>query len=68
MGIPKEQQDKIFDRFFRVAGDKENTYSGLGLGLYISKEIIRRHYGYIGVDSEPGKGSTFYFVLPITAV
>ena len=68
MGIPKDQQEKIFDRFFRVGGEKENTYSGLGLGLYISKEIIRRHYGYIGVDSEPGKGSTFYFVLPITAV
>ena len=67
MGIPKDQQQKIFDRFFRVSGDKENTYSGLGLGLYISKEIINRHYGYIGVDSEPGKGSTFYFVLPITA-
>jgi two-component system CheB/CheR fusion protein len=65
MGIPKDQQTKIFDRFFRVKGDKENTYAGLGLGLYISAEIIKRHEGRIGVLSEEGKGSEFYFELPI---
>ncbi|HLY69090.1 MAG TPA: HAMP domain-containing sensor histidine kinase [Puia sp.] len=65
IGIPKEQQTKIFDRFFRVTGKKENTYSGLGLGLYISAEIIRRHQGKIGVESEEGKGSEFYFELPV---
>lgn len=65
LGIPKDQQDKIFERFFRVNGEKENTYSGLGLGLYISAEIIKRHNGTIGVESEPGRGSTFHFELPV---
>ena len=65
LGIPKDQQAKIFERFFRVSGEKENTYAGLGLGLYISAEIIKRHKGSIGVESEHGKGSTFNFELPI---
>lgn len=65
MGIPQNQQSKIFDRFFRVNGEKENTYAGLGLGLYISAEIIKRHKGNIGVESEENKGSVFYFDLPI---
>ncbi len=65
LGIPKDQQSKIFERFFRVNGEKENTYSGLGLGLYISAEIIKRHNGTIGVESEQGKGSTFNFELPV---
>jgi len=68
IGIPKEQQAKIFERFFRVSGKKENTYSGLGLGLYISAEIVRRHEGRIGVESEEGKGSEFYFELPVAPV
>lgn len=65
MGIPKDQQEKVFERFFRVSGDKDNTYSGLGLGLYISSEIIKRHDGIIGVESEFNKGSCFYFELPL---
>ena len=65
LGIPKDQQTKIFERFFRVKGEKENTYAGLGLGLYISSEIIKRHNGSIGVESEQGKGSAFNFELPI---
>jgi PAS domain S-box-containing protein len=66
IGVPKDQQIKIFDRFFRVNGEKENTYSGLGLGLYISSEIIKRHKGFIGVESKENEGSTFYFELPFT--
>ena len=65
LGIPKDQQAKVFERFFRVNGEKENTYAGLGLGLYISSEIIKRHSGTIGVESEQGKGSIFNFELPI---
>jgi two-component system CheB/CheR fusion protein len=65
IGIPVEQQKKVFDRFFRVSGDRENTYAGLGLGLYISAELIKRHNGTIGVESVVGKGSTFYFKIPI---
>ncbi len=67
IGIPASQQGKIFDRFFRVSGDKEDTYSGLGLGLYISSEFIKRHKGTIGVQSEIGIGSTFYFTIPIAS-
>jgi signal transduction histidine kinase len=65
VGIPKEAQKKVFNRFFRVGGDKLETFPGLGLGLYISSEIIKRHNGKIWVESEKGQGSTFYLSLPI---
>jgi two-component system CheB/CheR fusion protein len=65
MGIPKDQQQRIFERFYRVGGNTENTYSGMGLGLYISAEIVRRHQGKLTVQSEYGKGSTFQFELPL---
>jgi two-component system phosphate regulon sensor histidine kinase PhoR len=64
IGLSKDQQSRIFERFYRVE-DKKNMTSGLGMGLYISNEIISNHNGTIGVDSEPGKGSTFYFELPL---
>jgi signal transduction histidine kinase len=67
IGIVKDQQDKIFDRFYRVTGENLYTYPGWGLGLYISKEIIKRHNEKIWVQSEVGKGSAFYFSLPLTA-
>lgn len=62
IGIPVSQQSKLFSRFFRVS---ENTYPGLGLGLYICNEIIKRHSGKMDFISEEGKGSTFCFYLPI---
>ncbi|MDB5222580.1 MAG: hypothetical protein JWN83_1247, partial [Chitinophagaceae bacterium] len=65
IGIPASQQSKLFTRFFSVANDKTNTYPGLGLGLYISNEIIKRHSGVIDFKSEEGKGSTFCFSLPL---
>ena len=61
-GIPKERQEQIFERFYRVSGNE--TIPGIGLGLYIAAEIIRRQGGTIGVESEQGEGSTFYFSLP----
>jgi two-component system phosphate regulon sensor histidine kinase PhoR len=64
IGLSADQKSKIFERFYRVE-DKKNMTSGLGMGLYISNEIIQHHKGRIGVDSEPGKGSTFYFELPL---
>lgn len=64
-GIVKAQQDKIFERFYRVTGNNLHTYPGLGLGLFIAKEIIERHSGKIWFESEEGVGSTFYFSLPI---
>jgi len=63
-GIAKENQPYLFDRYYR-ADHSGLSYSGLGLGLYICSEIIKRHGGEIGVDSEIGKGSTFWFTLPL---
>lgn len=64
IGISKEKQHKVFDRFFR-AEDANDTFGGLGLGLFISSEIIKRHSGQIWVESIKGKGAKFCFTLPI---
>jgi PAS domain S-box-containing protein len=64
LGIPREQRDKIFDRFYRVSGSKQKAIPGLGMGLYIVAEIVKRHEGTITVDSAAGKGSTFTVTLP----
>ncbi|MGY4537654.1 PAS domain S-box-containing protein [Mucilaginibacter sp. UYNi724] len=63
-GIPPDKLLHLFDRFYRV-DSSGSQYSGLGLGLYISAEIIKKHNGQIGVNSELGKGSAFWFTLPI---
>jgi PAS domain S-box-containing protein len=63
LGIAKTHQMQLFDRYFRLDRNTDKI-SGLGLGLYISAEIIKRHVGEIGVDSEPGKGAAFWFTLP----
>lgn len=63
-GIPKDVQEKIFDRFFRIK-DVPKDISGLGLGLFISSEIVKQHKGQIWVESAGKKGSRFYFSLPI---
>jgi PAS domain S-box-containing protein len=65
MGIPAEEQEKIFDRFFRVRGSREKNIPGLGLGLYISDQIVKQHHGRLWAKSVQGKGSTFYFTLPL---
>lgn len=65
IGMPAEDQEDVFKKFFRVKGKTESTYPGLGLGLFLSAEIIERHKGTIHVKSVKGKGSTFNFVLPI---
>ncbi|WP_373056542.1 PAS domain S-box protein [Zunongwangia sp. H14] len=65
IGIGKENQKKIFKRFYRVDGNNEETYSGFGIGLYLAKEIIRRHRGTLVVKSEMGKGSVFTFTLAV---
>ncbi|WP_207535607.1 ATP-binding protein [Desertivirga arenae] len=64
IGIAENQKERIFDRFHQVANNKGSGLS-LGLGLYISKEIVERAGGRIWLDSEVGKGSTFYFSLPL---
>lgn len=64
IGIKSEDVAHIFDRYYRVETSRTRHISGFGIGLYLSKEIIERHGGYIGAESEMGKGSTFYFSLP----
>jgi PAS domain S-box-containing protein len=65
MGISEADQVKLFDRFYRVENSSMETIMGFGIGLYLCYEIIKRHNGRIWVESIPGKGSQFYFNLPL---
>lgn len=65
VGIPKEALPHLFNKFFRVSNKLQQASKGTGLGLYISKSIIEKLRGRIWVESEVGKGSKFYFSLPI---
>jgi PAS domain S-box-containing protein len=65
VGIPTEHQSRVFERFYRVYSEKDRTFPGLGIGLYISYEIIKRHSGHMWIESEVGRGSTFSFSLPL---
>jgi len=67
IGIRKDHQSDIFSKFYRVE-ESADRFQGLGIGLYICAEIIRRHEGQYGVESEPGQGSTFYFTVPVQPV
>ncbi len=66
-GLPLEEQERIWERFHRVKGIEVQSGSGIGLGmgLYICRTIIERHQGEVGVESAPGRGSTFWFRLPL---
>lgn len=66
IGIEEEHQSSIFNQFYRVTDPDERTFPGLGIGLYISREIIRRHGGSIQVASEKGQGAEFRFTVPYT--
>lgn len=65
-GVPPEQIERIFDRYAQV-GSKQKQGKGLGLGLYISRQIVAAHGGRIWAESEPGNGATFYVELPLVA-
>ncbi len=65
IGISADKQDRVFEQFYRVSGTRQNTFPGLGLGLYISSEILKRLGGKIWVNSTEGKGSTFCFSFPV---
>lgn len=65
-GIPESMLDKIFEKFYQVKSNDSEEIEGLGLGLYISSEIIQSHGGEIGVESTVNVGSRFYFYLPIS--
>lgn len=65
IGIPKEQQGMLFERFFRAQNAPSSSYGGLGLGLHICRDIVERHGGRIWVESDVGRGSIFRVALPI---
>jgi PAS domain S-box-containing protein len=65
-GIPSDKLGRLFDRYYR-ADASGSQYTGLGLGLYICSEIIKKHGGRIGVDSKLGNGSAFWFILPMAS-
>ena len=67
-GVPAEFRDSIFERFQQVEASDAKVKGGSGLGLAICRAIVEGHNGIIGVDSEPGKGSTFWFRVPSAAV
>ena len=66
IGIPADELGQVFERFHRGRQVSSTNYGGLGLGLYITKQIIERHGGSIWVESKEGQGTTFYFSLPAT--
>ncbi|GHO80125.1 hypothetical protein KSD_78960 [Ktedonobacter sp. SOSP1-85] len=65
IGIPQEQHEKIFERFYRAVAPHQRAFPGLGMGLYIVAEIVKYHGGSITMESEMGKGSTFQVTLPL---
>ncbi|GHO58666.1 sensor histidine kinase [Ktedonobacter robiniae] len=65
IGIPRELQGRIFERFYRAVTPQQCAFPGLGIGLYIVAEIVKHHGGTIRVESEKGKGSTFHVILPL---
>lgn len=67
IGIQLHDQQRLFDRYYRVESNNTQHISGFGIGLYLSAEIIQHHDGEIWVESQAGSGSTFYFSLPLTS-
>jgi two-component system, OmpR family, phosphate regulon sensor histidine kinase PhoR len=65
LGIPRDEHDRIFEKFYRLDPALTRGVNGTGLGLYISKELVERMKGRISVDSEPGRGSTFVVEVPL---
>ncbi|AKJ01421.1 PAS domain S-box-containing protein [Archangium gephyra] len=65
IGIPPDQKAHLFERFFRARNAPISGFGGLGLGLYICRDIVERHGGRIWVESEVGQGSTFHVTLPV---
>ncbi len=64
IGMPEDKKNRVFEQYYRVSGDEQNTFPGLGLGLYISSQIVERSHGKIWVESTLKQGSTFSFCLP----
>jgi len=67
IGIPQDQLDRVFERFYQVDGSMSRRYGGTGLGLAMIKEIVEAHKGQVTVRSSMGEGSTFRITLPINS-
>jgi signal transduction histidine kinase len=65
VGIPREKQGRVFERYYRAHAGTHEDYGGMGVGLDMSREIVARHGGRMWFESEPGVGSTFSFTLPL---
>jgi signal transduction histidine kinase len=65
IGIPLEEQSNLFQRFYRVDSSLRRKTQGMGLGLYLCRSIVEAHGGRIWLRSEPGKGTTVFFSLPM---
>ncbi|HEX6201654.1 MAG TPA: HAMP domain-containing sensor histidine kinase, partial [Thermoanaerobaculia bacterium] len=65
IGVPRDEQDKIFDRFHRVSTGGVHDVKGTGLGLAIVRHVVEAHGGRVEVESRPGQGSRFAIVLPL---
>ena len=64
VGVPFEEQSRVFDRFFRGARERDQRTPGAGLGLYLARAIVQAHGGRIWVESDPGEGAAFSFTVP----
>ena len=64
IGIPPEDREKVFERFYRAGNRSQVNAPGTGLGLAIAREVVDKHGGKIWLESELGKGTTFHFVVP----
>jgi signal transduction histidine kinase len=64
-GLSSDQQQHVWERFYQAGTARRETDEGLGLGLHIVRTIIAQHQGRVGVESSPGQGATFWFMLPL---
>jgi signal transduction histidine kinase len=64
IGIAPDEVEKIFDAFYQVDGSSTREYGGAGLGLSIAKSLVQAHHGQIRVESEVGRGTTFFVIIP----
>ena len=67
VGVPEDERDRIFDRFYRATNVQGTSETGIGLGLYICRRIVEAHAGRIWVEPTPGGGSTFSVTIPVVA-